>query len=138
VLFREYAQSLSVDLCFQNFEEELRELPGAYAPPRGVLLLAETDDGLAGCVAVRPLEANICELKRLYVRSRYRGAGWGRRLTEAAMQAARGMGYTHMRLDTLPEMQTAQKLYQTLGFHEIPPYYDNPIPGKRCLEAVLN
>ncbi len=138
MLFREYAQGLGVDLCFQNFEHELRSLPGAYAPPRGVLLLAEVAGLPAGCVAVRPLDAWICELKRLYLRSAYRGTGLGRALTEAALDAARQMGYALIRLDTLPDMQTAQRLYESLGFYEIPPYYDNPIPGKRCLEAVLS
>lgn len=133
-----------MDLCFQNFEQELRDRPGSYAPPRGILLLADLGDegdesgqGV-GCVAVRPLEPGICELKRLYVRSSGRGTGLGRQLTEAAMSAARDMGYTRMRLDTLPEMQSAQRLYESLGFYDIPAYYDNPIPGKRCLEAVLD
>ena len=138
MLFREYAQGLGVDLCFQDFGHEVRSLPGAYAPPRGVLLLADIAGQPAGCVAVRPLEAGICELKRLYLRSAYRGTGLGRALTEAALHAAREMGYARIRLDTLPDMQTAQRLYESLGFYEIPPYYDNPIPGKRCLEAVLS
>ena len=138
MLFREYAQGLGVDLCFQDFEHEVRSLPGAYAPPHGTLLLADVAGKPAGCVAVRPLEAGICELKRLYLRSAYRGTGLGRALTEAALDAARQMGYARIRLDTLPDMQTAQRLYESLGFYEIPPYYDNPIPGKRCLEAVLS
>jgi putative acetyltransferase len=132
-----------VDLCFQNFEQELRDLPGAYAPPGGVLLLAEVADEVGvlsacGCVAVRPLENGICELKRLYVRPHGRGTGLGRQLTEAAIQAARQMGYARMRLDTLPDMDAAQALYQALGFYDISLYYDNPIPGVRCLEVVLN
>jgi putative acetyltransferase len=127
-----------VDLCFQNFEQELRDLPGTYAPPRGVLLLADAEGKVAGCVAVRPHESGICELKRLYVRPHGRGHGLGRQLTEAALQAARQMGYARMRLDTLPDMQAAQALYQALGFYVISLYYDNPIPGVRCLEAVLN
>ena len=137
MLFREYAKGLSVDLCFQDFESELRSLPGAYAPPNGLLLLADVAGELAGCVAVRPLEAGICELKRLYLRSAYRGAGLGRGLAEAAINAARQIGYARIRLDTLPEMQAAQRLYESMGFYDIPPYYDNPIPGKRCLEAAL-
>ena len=138
MLFREYAQGLGVDLCFQDLERELRNLPGAYAPPRGILLLAEVEGEPAGCVAVRPLEAGICELKRLYLRAAYRRTGLGRALTEAALDAAREMNYSRIRLDTLPDMQTAQRLYESLGFYDIPPYYDNPIPGKRCLEAVLH
>ena len=124
-----------MDLCFQHFDEELRGLPGDYAPPQGALLLA--DEG-AGCVAVRPLEPGICELKRLYVRPGFRKSGLGRQLTQAAMESARNIGYTRMRLDTLPEMQAAQSLYELLGFYDIAPYYDNPILGKRCLEVVLS
>ena len=138
MLFREYAEGLGVDLCFQDFENELRTLPGAYAPPHGALLLAEVEGEPAGCVVVRPLEAGICELKRLYLRAAYRRTGLGRALTEAALDAAREMNYSRIRLDTLPDMQTAQRLYESLGFYDIQPYYDSPIPGKRCLEAVLH
>ena len=109
-----------------------------YGPPRGVLLLAETGDSLAGCVAVRPIDAAICELKRLYVRSAYRGTGLGRRLTETALQAARDLGYTRIRLDTLPQMQAAQRLYEDLGFRDIPAYYGEPMAGQRFMEAVLS
>jgi ribosomal protein S18 acetylase RimI-like enzyme len=103
-----------------------------------MLLLAEIEDGLAGCVAVRPLDCAICELKRLYVRPAYRGTGLGRRLAEAALQAVREMGYTRIRLDTLPEMQAAQRLYEDLGFRDIPAYYGEPMAGQRFMEAVLS
>jgi ribosomal protein S18 acetylase RimI-like enzyme len=129
---------LGVDLCFQNFEHELRTLPGAYATPCGALLLADIAGQPAGCVGVRFLEPGICELKRLYVRSSYRGAGLGRALATAALDAAREMSYTRVRLDTLPGMQSAQRLYEALGFYDIPPYYENPIAGNRYLEAVLS
>jgi ribosomal protein S18 acetylase RimI-like enzyme len=109
-----------------------------YGPPRGVLLLAEIEGLPAGCVAIRPLDDAICELKRLYVRASYRGAGLGRLLTETALQAAREMGYTRIRLDTLPQMQPAQQLYESLGFHDIPAYYSEAAPGQRFLEAILN
>lgn len=108
-----------------------------YGAPRGVLLLAEIEKDLAGCVAVRPLDAAICELKRLYVRSGYRGTGLGRLLTQTAMQSAREMGYTHIRLDTLPQMAAAQRLYEDLGFRDIPAYYGEPMAGQRFMEAVL-
>jgi putative acetyltransferase len=137
-LLREYAASLQVSLDFQQFDEELVQLPGAYAPPAGALLIARTSDDDAGCIAVRPLDAEeVCELKRLYVRPRWRGHGLGRRLTEAALARARAAGFRTMRLDTLPGMETAQALYEELGFHEIPPYTLNPVPGARFLELDL-
>ena len=136
-LFEEYAEGLGIDLCFQAFSQELDALPKMYGPPRGVLLLAEMEDGLAGCVGVRALGEDICELKRLYIRDAYRGRRLGLRLTEAAMNAARGMSYTAIRLDTLPEMQAAQRLYESLGFRGNAPYYGKPIAGQRFMEAAL-
>jgi ribosomal protein S18 acetylase RimI-like enzyme len=109
-----------------------------YGPPRGVLLLAEMEGGCAGCVGVRPIDAAICELKRLYVRSGYRGMGLGRSLTVAALQSARDLGYTRIRLDTLPEMQAAQRLYEDLGFRDIPAYYGEPVAGQRFMEAAIS
>ncbi len=109
-----------------------------YGPPRGALLLAEIDDAPAGCVAVRPLDAATCELKRLYVRPTHRGHNLGRLLTYAALETARALGYARIRLDTLPEMQPAQRLYESLGFRDIAPYYGEPIPGQRFMEASLN
>ena len=137
-MFEEYAAALSIDLCFQNFAEELATLPQMYGPPTGALLLAEIDNAAAGCVAVRSLDATICELKRLYVRPTHRGHNLGRRLTEAALETARALGYQRIRLDTLPEMQPAQRLYESLGFHDIPAYYGDPMEGQRFMEARLN
>lgn len=140
-LFREYADSLQVDLCFQGFEEELATLPGEYAPPRGALLMALVDEELAGCCALRPLDAadypNACEMKRLYVRQRFRGSGVGRQLAEAILDCARRAGYACVLLDTLDEMESARALYQDLGFEDIPPYYHNPIEGAHYLKVNL-
>lgn len=140
-LFLEYAQSLAIDLCFQGFDHELATLPGLYAPPRGRLWLARGDgpgtrkNALAGCVGVRPLDAQTCEMKRLWVRPRYRGTGLGRRLVDATLAFAREAGYDRMRLDTLASMTRAQELYRHLGFREIAPYYDNPHPDVVFMEC---
>jgi GNAT superfamily N-acetyltransferase len=140
-LFREYAASLDVDLCFQNFDAELAGLPGEYAEPRGVLLLAFVDDKLAGCVAMRGLadvdHANACEMKRLFVRRAFRRFGLGRLLAQALMERAASAGYSTMLLDTLDEMESARELYATLGFEEVAPYYFNPIAGAHYLKAPL-
>ena len=138
MLFKEYAAGLDIDLCFQGFATELETLSVMYGPPRGVLLLAEIEGILAGCAAVRPLDDVTCELKRVYVRADFRGAGLGRRLTETALHAAREMGYKSIRLDTLPQMQAAQRLYEDLGFRDIPAYYGKPVTGQRFMEAVLS
>lgn len=137
-LFREYQTAIGVDLCFQGFAEELAGLPGAYAPPRGRLLVAHVGSEPAGCVAMRPLEAGIVEMKRLYVREAHRGAGLGRRLAESIVAAARETGYERMRLDTLATMTGAIALYRTLGFVEIAAYRPNPLPGPRFFELVLS
>lgn len=140
-IFREYAASLQIDLCFQGFDAELKELPGQYAGPRGALLLAYVDDELAGCCALRPLDAvdypNACEMKRLYTRHSFRRMGVGRQLAEAILDCARQAGYDCVLLDTLDEMESARALYQELGFEEIPPYYHNPIEGAHYLMAKL-
>ena len=137
-LFEEYARSLDVDLCFQDFASELEDLPGQYAPPRGELLLASWDHSPAGCVALRPLDGAACEMKRLYVRSEFRGHGIGRALIQQIIDVARKAGYRHIRLDSLPSMKSALTLYQQLGFQEIPPYRNNPVAGTVYLELPLN
>jgi putative acetyltransferase len=137
-LFLEYAQSLGFSLCFQGFDEELRTLPGMYAPPRGRLLLATEDEGPAGCVGLREWGARIAEMKRLYVRPGFRGRGLGRLLTDAALADARALGYRSIRLDTIPSvMAPAIDLYRQLGFREIAPYRENPIPAALYLELKL-
>lgn len=140
-LFTAYAQGLGVDLCFQNFSDELANLPGDYAPPRGALLAIRSNAGLAGCCALRPLDTvdypNASEMKRLYVPPQFRGFGFGRALAEAILDAARSMGYSCVLLDTLTEMETARALYDDLGFVEVPPYYHNPIEGAHYLMVRL-
>lgn len=141
-LFGEYASSLGIDLCFQNFERELATLPGEYAPPHGALLLALVDGEPAGCVAMRPLpesdHANACEMKRLYVRRAFRRFGLGRLLAQQLMDLATQAGHSCVLLDTLDDMEAARGLYASLGFFEIPPYYFNPIPGAHYLKVELD
>jgi len=140
-IFREYAAGLGVDLCFQNFEAELAQLPGDYAAPRGALLLALVNGEVAGCGGLRALSdvdyANACEMKRLFVRPAFRGLGLGRLLAQALMDQALRAGYSVMLLDTLDDMEAARSLYTALGFEEIPPYYYNPIAGAHYLKAQL-
>lgn len=137
-LFLEYAQSLGFSLCFQSFESELAELPGKYAPPDGRLFLARCDSRPAGCAALRKLEENICEMKRLYVRAEFRGLGVGRELADRVISEARSIGYRAMRLDTVePVMRDAVRMYRRIGFKEIPPYCANPMAGALYMELKL-
>jgi GNAT superfamily N-acetyltransferase len=137
-MFRAYADWLEVDLCFQDFERELAELPGCYAPPAGRLLIARVGAEVVGCVGLRPLEPGVCEMKRLWVEPGFGGRGIGRALAERIVAEAREIGYQRMRLDTIPaRMPAAQHLYAALGFREIPAYYDNPLPGVIMLELDL-
>ncbi|HEY8411462.1 MAG TPA: GNAT family N-acetyltransferase [Pyrinomonadaceae bacterium] len=137
-LFQEYEASLKISLCFQNFEQELANLPGDYAPPRGRLLLAREFDELMGCIALRPLGPTTCEMKRLFVRAEYRDRGLGRVLVEAIIEEARKIGYTHMRLDTIADrMERAIALYRSIGFVEIPPYRQNPVDTATFMELDL-
>lgn len=136
-LFLEYAQSLKIDLDFQGFETEFKTLPGKYAPPEGVLILALVDGKVEGCIALRKISEDICEMKRLYVREDYRGLGIGRSLITMILEKAIKLNYLYIRLDTLPTMKKAQDLYISLGFYDIEPYVYNPITGTRFMELKL-
>jgi putative acetyltransferase len=158
MLFREYARSLGIDLEYQGFTAELAALPAPYVPPKGALFVAYVGEAVAGCVGLRPLDANmgpiigagmgadvgadigadIGEMKRLYVRPAFRGSGLGKHLVNAVIQAARQAGHRELRLDTLPGMTAAQKLYRNLGFIEIPPYNDKHLPGTRFYTLLLD
>ena len=136
-LFEEYAGSLGFDLEFQHFRDELAALPADYAEPAGALLLARDAGAVAGCVALRPIDVQTCEMKRLYIRPAWRGRGIGRLLAEAIIAQARQRGYRAMRLDTIPSMTGAIALYRSLGFADIAPYRHNPIAGAVFLELAL-
>jgi ribosomal protein S18 acetylase RimI-like enzyme len=135
LLFREYAGTLSFNLCFQNFERELAELPGQYAPPCGCIILATVENEPAGCVALKKLDDRVSEMKRLYVRDQYRGTGLGRSLAVQILSEAKRLGYHTIRLDTIPsQMGNAVALYRSLGFREVPAYCFNPVPGAMFME----
>jgi ribosomal protein S18 acetylase RimI-like enzyme len=136
-LFREYAEHIRVDLCFQGFERELAELPGAYGPPKGVLLLAWIDDAAIGCVGLRPCQSGTCEMKRLYVQPDRQGSGAGRALAERVIAEAVRLGYRAMVLDTLPVMESAIALYASLGFERRDPYYETPLKDTVFMEKTL-
>ena len=138
ILFRDYEKWFGMNLCFQNFDEEVANLPGKYAKPEGRLLLASADEKTAGCIALRKLEEDICEMKRLYVRDDFQGLGIGVSLIEKLFEEAQMIGYKKMRLDTFPpKMQKAVKLYESYGFREIPPYYHNPYGEALFMEKEL-
>jgi putative acetyltransferase len=136
-LFLEYAASLDVDLAYQDFQREVDSLPGDYAPPRGCLLLAGDGSGPLACIGVRPIDRDVCEMKRLYVRPAARGMGLGRKLAVAAIAFGQKAGFRAMRLDTLPSMSAAQTLYRELGFREIAPYRPSPVAGNLFMELSL-
>ena len=137
-LFTEYALSLGFSLCFQNFDQELASLPGKYSPPSGRLLLAYLNEQLAGCIALRQLDTDTCEMKRLFVRPDFRGARLGKVLVDAIIAEARAIGYKRMCLDTVPgQMDRAIGLYEAIGFRDVEPYYDNPVEGARFMELHL-
>jgi len=136
-LIEEYAASLEIDLGFQGFGEEIARFPGGYSPPDGTVLVAWEGDEPAGVVALRRYGGSICEMKRLYVRPNHRGKGLGRKLSEEVIAAARRLGYTKMRLDTLPTMDAAIGLYRALGFRDIPAYRFNPVAGAHYMELEL-
>ncbi len=136
-LFLEYARSLEIDLDFQDFETELNTLPGKYQPPDGALILALVEGREAGCIALRKISKDICEMKRLYIREKYRGLGLGKKLVGMIIDEAVNKNYQYMRLDTLPTMKSAQSLYLSFGFYDIEPYVYNPIQGTRFMELKL-
>ncbi len=137
-LFKEYQEEIQADLCFQSFEEELKNLPGKYAEPKGSIILAEWENNTAGVVALRPMETpESCEMKRLYVRPEYKGKGIGRALTERIIKEAKLHGYKKMRLDTLDRLERAVDLYKKLGFKEITAYYPNPLDGVVYMEMEI-
>jgi ribosomal protein S18 acetylase RimI-like enzyme len=136
-LFLEYATSLGFSLCFQDFDKELAELPGEYVLPDGCLILAMDETNAVGCVALRKIDNDICEMKRLYVKPSSRGEGVGRKLVKAIIEEAEKIGYTYMRLDTVPAMKEAIALYRSMGFYKVEPYRENPIEGALCMELNL-
>lgn len=137
-LFKEYEAWLGISLCFQNFDQELANLPGSYAPPKGRLFLVYESDQLAGSIALRPIDHTTCEMKRLFLRSDFRGKGLGRKMVESILKEAQTIGYLRIRLDTIPgRMSEAISLYRSFGFKEIEPYYDSPFGDTLFMELDL-
>ncbi|MEO7795842.1 MAG: GNAT family N-acetyltransferase [Thermoanaerobaculia bacterium] len=137
-LFHEYHAQIGIDLCFQGFAHEVEGLPGEYAPPFGRLFLAAHDGAPVGCIALRAVDATRCEMKRLFLRPEARGLGLGRALVDLLLEEARAIGYEEIVLDTLPTLVEAQRIYEQLGFRDIPPYRENPVSGARYLGKLLN
>lgn len=137
-LFTEYSESIGIDLNFQGFADELHDLPGVYSPPKGCILLASENCAPVGCVALKPISDNICEMKRLYVRKSHQGRGIGRMLVKDLIRTANRKNYHRMRLDTIPTMQRAIKLYESFGFYKIPEYRYNPLEGALFFEILLD
>lgn len=136
-LIQEYGNSLNINLDFQNFKQELKKLPGQYIAPKGILLLATLDNKSVGCIALRELNSNSCEMKRLYIKEAYRGQGIGKMLVTRLIDEARKMKYEYMKLDTLPGMKRAQEIYESYGFYDINPFVYNPVDGTRYMELKL-
>jgi GNAT superfamily N-acetyltransferase len=136
-LCREYADSLDIDLCFQDFEQEMKDLPGKYTPPDGAIILVEVDKQTAGCIALKKIGEGIAEMKRLYIRDAYRGLGISKTLIEMIICKARQIGYSYLRLDTLSTMQRALKVYESFGFYEIGAYVYNPCESVHYMELKL-
>lgn len=136
-LLRQYLAWLNIDLSFQNIEEELAGFPGKYKEPDGIFFTARLNNEIAGCIGLRKIDGETCEMKRLFVKDEYKGKGLGKALAERLIQEAKKLNYSKMRLDTLPHMTAAQKLYKELGFYEIEQYVENPVPGAIFMEKEL-
>ena len=136
-LFREYAAHIRTDLCFQGFEKELQEISLQYGPPKGAIILCKKENEIIGCAGIRKINLETAELKRMYIKPIFHGKGWGKELLERSLYLAKELGYSKIRLDTLPFMKAAQTLYRQQGFYEVTPYYSNPVNGVLYMEKIL-